>query len=233
MEPMDRDSLEKADGREGRPAYVAFEGVVYDVSGSRLWKDGRHMNLHRAGGDLSDQLAMAPHGVEVFERVERVGALEEPPAGERDQRQELKESLSRLYQRYHPHPVSIHFPIAVFLTAALFHLLFLLTGRVSLASAGLYAFVFAALMTPPAIASGFLSWWLNYNSTLTSIFRKKIAGSLLLLLIAAAALALRLSNPEIVLNRGAWGWAYHALVLAAGPVVAFIGFQGGKITFPG
>lgn len=229
---MDRETLERGDGKEGRPAYVGHDGTVYDVTGSRLWKGGTHMNLHHAGQDLSEHLAMAPHGVEVFERVGSLGALEEAPADERDQRQELKESLAALYQKFHPHPITIHFPIAVFIFSSLFHILFLVTGRESLAAASLYAFMFAALSAPVAIASGFLSWWLNYNSTLTSIFRNKIFGSMLLLLVSTAVLAIRLANPSIIHEVGAMGWIFHGLVISVWPIVGFIGYQGGKITFP-
>ncbi len=36
----------QGDGREGRPVYVVFEGTVYDLSESRMWKGGSHVNMH-------------------------------------------------------------------------------------------------------------------------------------------------------------------------------------------
>lgn len=230
---MDRETLKNADGKDGRNAYVAYDGKVYDVSSSALWKDGAHMNLHQAGGDLTLNLPMAPHGTEVFERVPEIGVLDEPADDERDQRDELKESLSGLYKKFHPHPITIHFPIAVFIFSSFFHILFLLTGRDSLAAASLYAFLFASLAAPVAMATGFLSWWLNYNATLTSIFTKKIFGSLVLLLVAMICLGLRLMDPGIIHGTGAASLIYHALVISVWPIVAFIGYQGGKISFPG
>ena len=56
------DELGSFDGEDGRPAYIAFKGVVYDVSKSKLWKNGSHMNRHQAGTDLTDILSQAPHG---------------------------------------------------------------------------------------------------------------------------------------------------------------------------
>ncbi len=56
-----QDELAMFDGKEGRPAYVAYKGVVYDVSQSRLWKDGSHLRKHNAGLDMTDILKTAPH----------------------------------------------------------------------------------------------------------------------------------------------------------------------------
>lgn len=62
---------------DGRPPYVAFRGIVYDVSDCPRWKSGLHERLHFPGQDLSGELNDAPHGDEVFTRpcVRRVGRL--------------------------------------------------------------------------------------------------------------------------------------------------------------
>ncbi len=62
-------------GRDGNPTYIAFEGKVYDVSGSSLWIEGIHMNGHYAGADLSGEMNSAPHGVEVLERFPQIGTV--------------------------------------------------------------------------------------------------------------------------------------------------------------
>jgi predicted heme/steroid binding protein/uncharacterized membrane protein len=69
------DELAQFDGREGRPAYIAYEGQIYDVSGSKLWEEGVHFGKHRAGLDLSDYLEQAPHGQEKVVPMPRVGKL--------------------------------------------------------------------------------------------------------------------------------------------------------------
>jgi predicted heme/steroid binding protein len=63
------------DGSSSRPAYVAVDGEVYDVSESPSWKDGRHMAQHFAGRDLSSSLLSAPHGREVLSKFEKMGGL--------------------------------------------------------------------------------------------------------------------------------------------------------------
>jgi predicted heme/steroid binding protein len=62
------------DGREGRPAYVAYKGVVYDVTDSPMWSGGEHEDLHKAGGDRTQEHEDAPHDVYVTDFPE-VGKL--------------------------------------------------------------------------------------------------------------------------------------------------------------
>jgi hydroxylamine dehydrogenase len=63
------------DGSSGKPAYVAYEGKIYDVSDSPKWKDGRHFAKHVAGSDLTEALSGAPHGPEVLEKVRSAGKI--------------------------------------------------------------------------------------------------------------------------------------------------------------
>ncbi len=67
------DALARADGKDGRPAHVVYNGIIYDVTESKLWAEGKHMGRHFAGNDLTEAFAGAPHGPEVFERVNKVG----------------------------------------------------------------------------------------------------------------------------------------------------------------
>lgn len=64
------------DGKEGGAAQVAYQGQLYDVSVSKLWKDGVHMGRHRAGGDLTEAMSGAPHGPEVLERLPKLGPVQ-------------------------------------------------------------------------------------------------------------------------------------------------------------
>ncbi len=67
--------LKKYDGREGRRAYVACYGKVYDVTDSFLWKEGKHQVTHFAGKDLTEELEKAPHGVDLLEKFPLIGRL--------------------------------------------------------------------------------------------------------------------------------------------------------------
>lgn len=70
-----RQELEANDGKNGKPAYIAYQGKVYDVSDSSFWMEGEHMGMHNAGKDLTDDLDMAPHRDENFNKVKFVGEL--------------------------------------------------------------------------------------------------------------------------------------------------------------
>lgn len=69
------DDLRQFDGKEGRPAYMAYKGIIYDVTKSRLWKNGVHVMKHAAGNDLTDFLQNAPHGEDKILSLPRVGQL--------------------------------------------------------------------------------------------------------------------------------------------------------------
>lgn len=77
MRTFTKEELSHYTGKSGTPAYIAFEGKVYDVSSSFLWRDGRHQVIHNAGVDLTDSLEQAPHGAELLKRFHVVGTLEE------------------------------------------------------------------------------------------------------------------------------------------------------------
>jgi predicted heme/steroid binding protein len=67
--------LQQNNGRNGKPAWIAYQGKVYDVTDSSFWMDGDHLGSHNAGKDLTDELELAPHGAENLSRVKLVGEL--------------------------------------------------------------------------------------------------------------------------------------------------------------
>ena len=70
------EELAAFDGKEGRAAYVAYGGKVYDVTGSIMWEDGEHEDEHSAGVDLTDDMDFAPHVEDVLEPFPVVGTIE-------------------------------------------------------------------------------------------------------------------------------------------------------------
>ena len=69
------EELAKYNGKNGNPAYVAYQGKVYDVSDSSFWLSGDHLGSHQAGKDLTEELPLAPHSAENLDRVKLVGSL--------------------------------------------------------------------------------------------------------------------------------------------------------------
>ncbi len=73
---MTFEELAEFDGKDGRAAYVAVNGTVYDVSSSDHWQKGNHHESHRAGHDLTKELETAPHVRTVIERFPVVGKID-------------------------------------------------------------------------------------------------------------------------------------------------------------
>lgn len=62
---LTRKQLADFNGLDGRPAYVAVKGTVYDLTQSRLWRGGIHAPSKGealAGQDLTELLEKSPHG---------------------------------------------------------------------------------------------------------------------------------------------------------------------------
>lgn len=70
-----RAQLALRNGSDRDEIWCAYQGLIYDITRSRLWRNGKHYE-HWAGQDLTDELPDAPHGEWVFGKFEIVGRLE-------------------------------------------------------------------------------------------------------------------------------------------------------------
>ncbi|WP_240843349.1 cytochrome b5 domain-containing protein [Acidaminobacter sp. JC074] len=71
------EELSMYDGKNGNPAYVAVDGIVYDVSDVPAWAGGKH-NGNMAGQDVTEVIkSKSPHGLNVLEILPVVGELVE------------------------------------------------------------------------------------------------------------------------------------------------------------
>ena len=75
MNRYTRQQLALRNGQDKPEIWVAFQGVIYDVTSSRLWKNGKHYE-HWAGQDLTKELGDTPHTEKVFEKFEAIGQLQ-------------------------------------------------------------------------------------------------------------------------------------------------------------
>ncbi len=69
-----RAHLALRNGQDKPEVWIAYLGLIYEVSSSRLWKNGKHYE-HWAGQDLTDELKDAPHTEKVFEKFKVIGKL--------------------------------------------------------------------------------------------------------------------------------------------------------------
>ncbi|UCZ57441.1 hypothetical protein LGV61_03960 [Desulfurispirillum indicum] len=229
---MEQQKLQEYDGKDGKPAYVAYDGKIYDVSTSRMWKNGVHARVHKAGEDLTEAMKNAPHGAEVLKRFTEVDSPEgAPPASTVSGSADPLAQWQQWYRKYHPHPMLIHFPIGLLNFAILMQLLFLVTGQPTFETTAFHAMAVMVLSIIPTSAAGWFSWKINYNSAWNSIFAVKIICTAILFILATLVVFLRLSVPDIALNRDGLFWIYMLLFFGQIPFSAAIGYKGGKLTW--
>jgi len=233
MKEIDLKTLAACNGKDGKPTYIVHKGRVIDVSASKLWKGGMHMQRHAAGADLTVKIGAAPHGLEVLDRYPQVGVLRAQQPADRPMPSFLSVLLSRFpFFRRHPHPATVHFPIAFMTAASVFYVIYLLTGFASFEVTALHCLGAGILVLPAAVVTGIFTWWLNYLARPMRKVTIKATLSGILFLDAVVAFVWRLLDPGIVERLVGASGIYYALILAAGPLALTIGYIGGTLTFP-
>jgi len=229
------EELVQHDGKDGRPAYVAYKGKVFDVTASKLWRKGLHVRAHKAGSDLTTAMLAAPHEDDVMSRMPQIGILITE-----DEANGLVLAQTpwwvQLSLDHHLHPIAVHFPTALGAVAPLFALLSLFfigsETYYTLQAVAFWNLVICALATVPAVITGVISWYYSYSAVWTPIYRIKWTFSGILLVLTYAAISVRIfamNSPE---PTGVTFWLYSVLVISHAPVVIVLGHYGGKITFP-
>jgi len=232
MQEFDIAELEKFDGNNGRPVFVAHKGKVYDVSNSKLWKNGLHMKRHHAGQNLTADIQGAPHEPDVLDRYPQVGTLKKEVV-----ELEIPRPLAWLLGkapmlRRHPHPMTVHFPIVFAFSTTVFNILYLITGIKSLEITALHCLGAGILFTAVAIATGLYTWWINYMSKPLKAVKVKMPLSLILLVTQIIAFVWRLNVPDVMDSIRGVNIIYILLVLSLFPIVVVIGWFGAFLTFP-
>jgi predicted heme/steroid binding protein/uncharacterized membrane protein len=218
MKKINSEELSKCNGKNKNPAYIAHQGRVYDVSESKLWEGGVHMQRHHAGRDLTPDIQAAPHGPEVLERY--------PP-----------KILSRLLVRFpilrrHPHPMTVHFPIVFMFSATVFTLLYLVTGIAAFELTGLHCLGAGIIFTPVVMGTGYYTWWLNYMAKPLRPVTIKQRVSIILLSIEVIAFVWRMTSPDILMSFRFVSGIYLMLIISLFPLAIVLGWFGATLTFP-
>jgi len=236
---MTLQELSRYNGKNGQPVYVAYKGVVYDVTQSGMWKDGEHQGEHVAGVDLTEAMQYAPHGDEVFKGFKEVGKLEvhEKEIHMPKQDSKLKNTITakekwrKWYQIYHPHPITAHFPIVLHFFAAGMDIAFLFSPLEKFEVGAYYAFFYATVFGLVAMIAGILSWWVNYGFNMIRPLVIKLYTSLFTLVTGGIGITLHILDPEIAYHHDTLALFYHFSILVTVPAVVILGYYGGKLTW--
>lgn len=74
MKKYSPQQLALRNGQDREEIWIAYKGIIYDATNSKLWRNGTHYE-HWSGQDLTDELKDAPHTEMVFERLHVIGEL--------------------------------------------------------------------------------------------------------------------------------------------------------------
>lgn len=74
MKTYTKQQLSLRNGQDKPDIWIAYKGLIYDVTASRLWNNGKHYE-HWAGQDLTAELKDAPHTEKVFVKFDPIGQL--------------------------------------------------------------------------------------------------------------------------------------------------------------
>jgi len=193
------------------------------------------MRRHQAGQDLTVDINSAPHGLDVLERVPMVGSYKDE---RKDYGQGARSKVEAFlnehhFFRRHPHPAIVHFPLALLMVCSFLEIMALVTLSDKTEWAAYMVLIIGVVSLPAAIATGYFTWWINYEAVEGPIIRQKKRLAWLAFTWGVLAVVTRtfvLINPMDFTEPMLLG--YLSLVVSMSALVATIGFLGGKLTFP-
>jgi len=74
LQEYTRRQLALRNGQDKPEIWVAYNGLIYELNRSKLWRNGKHYE-HWAGQDLTQEMNDAPHNENVFDKFDVVGKL--------------------------------------------------------------------------------------------------------------------------------------------------------------
>jgi predicted heme/steroid binding protein len=214
--------LSQYDGNEGRSAYIAYKGRVYDATGSSLWKDGKHMGAHVAGTDLTDVFANAPHGEDKLAKLPILGYLVKEET--------LGQQLLRRIDNLHPHATLVHLSIAYALVAPFAFIGWLINGEAIFDQITLYLLVLGLITVPLSFLTGVTSWILRYETKAARTFNLKIGFGILLFFTILGTFLWRITGPGSVLSQPG-SYFYLASLFIQLAMALLSDFVGKKIVY--
>lgn len=214
--------LSQYDGKEGRAAYIAYNGKVYDATRSQPWKDGKHMGVHVAGTDLTDTFSNAPHG------EDKLASL--PILGNLVKEETLGQQLLRRFDNLHPHATLVHLSFAYALVAPFAFLGWMINGKAIFDQITLYLLILGLITVPLSFLTGVISWILRYETKAARTFNLKIGFGVLLFFTILGTFLWRITGPSTVLSQPG-SYFYLASLFFQLAMVVTTDFVGKKIVY--
>lgn len=143
----------------------------------------------------------------------------------------ILEKITAQVLKNHLHPISVHSPNGIVPIAVLFLALAILINSQGLANAAYYNMIAVLLSMPLVIVTGYMTWQKKYNGAKTSVFKIKIAASIVATVILIGLVIWKTVQPDVLINASLDRWLFlvwSSFVLAA---VGLAGHLGGQLVF--
>lgn len=125
------------------------------------------------------------------------------------------------------HPTAAHFPNGLVPTAALFLLLYPVSGNAGLETGAFWLVMVATAVVPVSIGSGLHDWQRNFSARRAPIFLKKIGLAVTLLALGLLSIFLRYGQPELLMGSDWQRWVYYSCLAGMLGCVTLLGHYGG------
>ncbi|SHI79157.1 hypothetical protein SAMN02745165_00892 [Malonomonas rubra DSM 5091] len=145
--------------------------------------------------------------------------------------QAVQSLLSETTLKFHLHPITVHAPNGIIPMAFIFLLIAAVFSVQSLDQAAFYSFIFTLLSMPAVLFTGYVTWKHKYRGALTSIFKMKIAASIVSVILLCFLVFWRMIDPDIFSAGGMPMVIYLLLTLGLVGAVGLAGHLGGKLVF--
>lgn len=133
--------------------------------------------------------------------------------------------------KIHVHPISVHLPNALFPTASVLIILYLISGNICFEKAVYYSLIFGFIGSPIGMISGLYDWKTKYNGAKVPLFLEKRRLSIILVTIDFILVITRTFVPDIMDSGFIPRWIYIILIFSLSLITGRLGYLGGKLVF--
>jgi rubredoxin/uncharacterized membrane protein len=211
-----------------------FEEVVPE-GGSRRWKCTICGYIHEGSGP-PEECPICKAGADKFIEVDAEGnelatAAEPAAKDKKSVQQDRPGLLTRLFMKFHIHPISVHMPNGILPVAVVFLAISVFLGIQSFEAAAFYNMVFVLITMPLVLLTGFLEWKNRYKGAKTFLFFTKIICSVIVTISLIVLVAWRFIEPGVAEADSPFRLIYFGVAVVMLVATGIAGHLGGKLVF--
>ena len=133
----------------------------------------------------------------------------------------------------HLHSIFVHFTNGLYPVAVFFLILFKIFQHESFRSTYFYLLLLASISVPISFLTGIIEWKQKYKGAQVRIFTRKYTYGIVLMGVGSFCTVWSCISPEIIRGSGILHFVFLLLNFAILPLVAYLGYLGGKLVFGG